>query len=165
MLKSIMSVALGLTVAAGATAQTDLAEDSRLVRHITLEDLEAIIVAEGHELQASGTVGDVSVRGATPEGLKYLLIGTACDDYAGTCLGINMQVRYTYEEPQDWTALANANLRRAATTTWRDGNTIGVTRYVILDGGQTMENIKINLQNLLAIAPTAYAFAKGEDPS
>lgn len=33
--------------------------------------------------------------------------------------------------------------------------TVGITRYVILDGGMTIRNIKDNLLNLLAIAPQA----------
>ncbi|MDR4481643.1 MAG: hypothetical protein R3B37_18110, partial [Nitrospira sp.] len=48
-----------------------------------------------------------------------------------------------------------ANITYAAVSTWwdKEGATVGVTRYVILDGGQRMENLKINVENALALGP------------
>ncbi len=148
----------------GSIVDPVLADDNRLVRSVSLDDLEAIIVSKGHTVEATKTISDYSARGRDDDGTKYLMIGTACNDATQRCLGVNMQVRYTYDETQDWEALARANMKRAAASTWRSGDTIGITRYVILDGGMNMENIKVNLDNLLAIAPDAFAFATGENP-
>jgi len=140
------------------TADTSLADNDRVVRSVDLEDLKAIAVAEGHEIVEIGGEGDVSLRAVTPDGLIFHMIGTACDtEYAKGCLGLMMQVRYDDDETVTTEAVNNANLAYAAVSTWWDGDskTVGVTRYVILDGGQRMENLKINLENALALGPLA----------
>ena len=60
------------------TADTSLANDDRVVRSVSLEDLKALAVAEGHTIDSIGNDGDVSVRALTPDGLIFNLIGTAC---------------------------------------------------------------------------------------
>lgn len=138
------------------TADTSLAEDSRMMRSVNLEDLKAIIVSEGHTLDSVGTFGDVSARGSSSDGLIFHLIGTACEtQYSDDCLGFMIQIRYDSDESVTTDAINDANLNYAAVSTWwdRESKTVGVTRYVILDGGQTMENLKINLQNALALGP------------
>jgi hypothetical protein len=138
------------------TADTSLADDDRVVRSVTLEDIKAIAVAEGHEITEVGGNGDVSLRAVTPDGLIFHIIGTACDtDYANGCLGLMVQVRYDSDESVTTEAINSANLTYAAVSTWwdKEGETVGVTRYIILDGGQRMENLKVNLQNALALGP------------
>ena len=47
-----------------------------------------------------------------------------------------------------------SNVQRAAVNVWlMNGATLGISRYVILDGGMTEENIVFNRDNLLAIVP------------
>ena len=138
------------------TADTSLADDDRVVRSVDLEDLKALAIAEGHTIRSVGDEGAVSVRATTPDGLIFNLIGTACDtEYADGCLGFMVQVRYDDDEYVTMEKINQANLSYAAVATWwdQDGDTVGVTRYVILDGGQRMENVKINLQNALALGP------------
>jgi hypothetical protein len=87
------------------------------------------------------------------------------------CLGINMQVRYDADGQETLELINEANLMWAATSAWYDDlgvdgytPTVGITRYVILDGGMTVRNIKDNLLNLLAIAPQVadYVWQTGE---
>jgi len=122
----------------------------------------------------------VSIRATDTEGtgLVFNLLGTACEveGYAPGCLGINMQVRYEADGNESLERINEANLMWGATSVWYsqggvDGNspTVGVSRYVILDGGITIQNIKDNLLSLLAIAPQAadYVWQTGfysEDP-
>lgn len=138
------------------TANTSLAGDDRVVRSVSVEDLKAIIAAEGHTITETGGNGDVSVRAQTSDGLIFHLIGTACaTQYSDDCLGFMIQIRYDADEDVTTEKINDANLSYAAVSTWwdRDSNTVGVTRYVILDGGQRMENLKINLENALALGP------------
>ncbi|KJS27522.1 MAG: hypothetical protein VR75_02815 [Hyphomonadaceae bacterium BRH_c29] len=138
------------------TADTSLADNDRVVRSVTLEDLKAIAVSEGHEITEVGGQGDVSLRALTPEGLIFHMIGTACDtEYADGCLGMMVQVRYDSDEDVTTEAINNANISYAAVSTWwdKEEKTVGVTRYIILDGGQRMENLKVNLQNALSLGP------------
>jgi len=156
---AVAAIAAAMSFTASAddfTADTSLADNDRVVRSVTLEDLKAIAVSEGHEVTEVGGQGDVSLRALTPDGLIFHLIGTACDtEYADGCLGLMVQVRYDSDEDVTTEAINNANITYAAVSTWwdKEGKTVGVTRYIILDGGQRMENLKVNLQNALSLGP------------
>jgi hypothetical protein len=141
------------------------ADDSKLVNSVTLADLQTILTEDGYTINSTGDDGDVSIRATDTNGsgLIFNLLGTACEveGYDG-CVGINMQVRYDADGEETLERINNANLMWAATSAWYseggvDGATptVGITRYVILDGGMTIRNIKDNLINLLAIAPQA----------
>lgn len=147
----------------GALAIPAFADDNRLVKSVNLQDLQAILVEEGHTINSTGDDGAVSIRATDTAGtgLIFNIIGTACaTEMSADCLGINMQVRYDADGKETLERINDANNMWAATSAWysaggTDGNspTVGVTRYVILDGGMTVLNIKDNLSNLLAIAP------------
>jgi len=157
----LLFAVLALVLASGAPAAAQsisanpaLARDDRSVGYVTLEDLKAIVVASGHKLTLVGKFGPMSVRAQTAEGLIFDLIGTACEEpgVAG-CLGISMQVRYDIDDRLTYENINLANRRYWATTVWIDveAGTLAITRYVILDNGVTMANVKANLNNLLAI--------------
>jgi hypothetical protein len=162
---------LALLAVASAPA---FADDNRLVKAVYLQDLQTILVEEGHTISSSGDDGPISVQATDTNdtGLIFHLIGTACDtEFSDGCLGINMQVRYDGDGRETLQRINEANLMWAATTAWYsqegiDGETptVGITRYVILDGGMTIGNIKDNLRNLLAITPQAadYIWQTGE---
>ena len=150
------------------------ADDTRVVKSVQLMDLQAILTEEGYTINSSGDEGAVSVR-ATDDlttGLIFNLVGTACETEGVTgCLGIHMQVRYDADGQETLERINDVNLMWAATSAWYseygiDGEspTVGISRYVILDGGMTIRNIKDNLLNLLAIAPQAadYIWEVGE---
>ncbi len=158
-----------------AFALPALADDATIVKSVTLQDLQRILVEEGFTINSTGNDGAVSVNATDTVGggLIFNVLGTACDldGYDPGCLGINMQVRYDADGEETLERINDANLMWAATTAWYsaggvDGQTptVGITRYVILDGGMTNKNIKDNLLNLLAIAPQAanYIWQVGE---
>ena len=156
---------LGLLAALAVHA---FADDSKLVKAVSLQDLQTIIIEEGYTINSTGDDGEISVRATDTAGtgLIFNVLGTACDtEYSDDCLGINMQVRYDADGYETLERINGANLMWAATSAWysaggTDGNspTVGITRYVILDGGMTVRNIKDNLLNLLAIAPQVADF-------
>ena len=156
---AIAAVVSAVSFAAAAedfSADTSLADNDRIVRSVGLDDLKALAVSEGHTITETGGNGDVSLRATTPDGLIFHLIGTACNtEYSTGCLGFMIQVRYDDDEYVTAEKINDANLAYAAVSTWwdADSDTVGVTRYVILDGGQRMENLKINLENALMLGP------------
>ena len=94
-------------------------------------------MSEGHTITEVGGEGDVSVRATSADGLIFHLIGTACNsEYSEDCLGLMVQVRYDDDDDVTEGAINNANLSYAAVSTWwdKEGDTVGVTRYLILDG-------------------------------
>lgn len=158
-----------------AFALPALADDNQIVKTVNLQQLQTILVEEGYTINSTGDDGAVSVRATDTNGsgLIFNVLGTACDveGYDPGCLGINMQVRYDADGQETLELINGANLMWAATSAWYsaggvDGETptVGITRYVILDGGMTIRNIKDNLLNLLAIAPQAadYIWQVGE---
>ncbi len=141
-------------LAQSLSANTALARDERLVEFVTVEDLKAIIVAEGHTVLSVGELGATSVKAKTPEGLIFNLIGTACSEPGVPgCLGISMQVRYNIDSRLTYEKINRVNTRYWPASVWIDyeAKILAITRYVILDDGISMRNVKINLSNLLAI--------------
>jgi len=138
-----------------AQAQSYSAE--RLVNSVDLDDLKAIVKSLGHTVSGQGKFGEVSLSATDAEETNYILIGTACDvNGARGCQGVMMQVRFDPDESVDAESLARANLSQAAVNTWRDpaNGTIGVTRYVVLDHGITMANLRENVNVLLSLTPS-----------
>lgn len=137
-------------------ADTALAEADRLVRSVTLEDLKAVLAIDGYTINNTGDYGAHSVQGVTEGGLIFDVVGTICqNEIRPGCLGINMTVRYDGDEHVTLERVNGANLTWPPTSVWYDVSepTLGVTRYVILDGGMTIQNVRDNLVNLLSIAP------------
>ncbi len=135
----------------GNAAQT---RDDRLVRSVTVEDLKAIVLAEGHTVNWVGNSGPVSVGGKTRDGLLFDLIGRACEEPGVIgCLGIAMQVTYDIDSRLTLEKINLVNSRYWGASVWLDeeGGRLVINRYVILDAGVTMKNIRLNLANALAI--------------
>lgn len=159
---SLVTLLSALAVATPSFAQIDtsLADDARLVRSVTLADLEALIAAEGHEISEAyineGEDGSAPIVVATDaeNGWVFGAFGTACTGSgdATTCNGINFMATWDRTDANSDPATINAlNESRAAVSVFMSDNSVGTSRYVILDGGQTMENIKVNLQVFLSI--------------
>lgn len=143
-MKPVYAVAAMLALAGTASAQAT-------VQSVTLQDLERFATDAGHEVVAFGETTENSLRAETPNGVTYYMEGTACDD--GACRGIIMSSRFQATDAVTLDKVNRANLERAAVSVWRLENSVGVSRYVILDGGMSEANIKINLDNFLAIVP------------
>ena len=159
---SLFATTVLLAVAAPAlaqkpagTANVALARNDRVVSTVNLADLRAIVVAEGHNIDEERAVTDVSIRGRTDAGLLFLLIGTACNN-SPNCAGIMMQIRYDSDERVTLERVNRANVESASVATWWDieARTVGFTRYVVLDHGISMANIRENLRVLFDVHAT-----------
>ncbi|NHK26698.1 YbjN domain-containing protein [Parvularcula flava] len=156
MKKSVLMLMLGAVAATGVTGSAvaqdlTLADDSRLIRSVTLAELEAIVAIKGDQLVSTGENGVVSVNATTPEGLSYRMIGTVCSEEAvPSCKGIHMVVTYAVSDRVNDMVVNTASKRTFVTSVWQEEGQLGISRYLILDGGQTMENIKINYDNFLS---------------
>ena len=160
-----LAISLGSALMAAPASAQDYAPQ-RVVASVDTDDLKAIVGSLDHTLLNEGQFGDVSVGAESEDGTKYLLIGTACDvgDVAG-CQGVMMQVRFDAVSTITDSDLARANREQAAILTWRDNSdgTIGTTRYVVLDHGVTMANLRENVLVLLGITPLVIKAMVGEE--
>lgn len=153
-LAAVVGLAGASIVAPPAQAQGYSAE--RVVTSVDIEDLKAVVTSLEHTIAQERTFGEVSLTATDAGGTSYILIGTACGDSgASGCQGVMMQVRFDPEESVTADSLARANLSQAAVNTWRDpsNGAIGVTRYVVLDHGITMANLRENVNVLLSLTP------------
>jgi hypothetical protein len=168
------TLALAVAIAAPAlaqgtfTADASLARDDRQVRSVFLEDLKAVVVAAGHTITAAA--GN-SVTATNENGLIYNLDGTICEnEIRPGCLGININVRYDGDDMVTYEKLNAANLNWTPVSVALEGeigaadSSLIITRYVILDGGMSMANVKDNLTNALSIATSVadYVWEVGE---
>lgn len=157
---------LALMTPHGVAAQSYSAAEVK--KSVKLGDLEAVVKELGHTVSSVGDFGDESLVAQDEFGINYLLIGTACDVGAiPGCQGIMMQVRYDLSPEVTYESVAKANLAQAALNSWVDfeDETVGFTRYQVLDDGVTMANIKANVLVLLELSPIALSIAKGEEQS
>ena len=162
LLSAILSMALCM-ISAPALAQAAYSSD-RIVKSIETSDLVAIVNSLGDsvdEVQEENRL----VLARTPDGLRYVVFGTACDlQEVSGCQGMMMQVRYDAPDEATIVGVNRANINEGAIMTWlaEDRSTLAFTRYVVLDHGVTMANLRENIVVLLAIAPSAMAYVKGE---
>ena len=154
LLKAALAVSTTLSLSGIALAQDlTLADDARLVRSVTLEELQALVAVQGDSLTGSGENGVVSVSAQTPEGLNYRMMGTVCSEEAvPSCTGIHMVVTYAASDRVTDAAVNTGSKRTFVTSVWHEDGQLGISRYLILDGGQTMANIKVNHGNFLYAA-------------
>jgi hypothetical protein len=166
MKRALAAVAATLTLAGAAAplaAQDYSAE--RVKKSVDQNDLLAVVGSLGHQVREQGTADDIFVAAESEDGVTYVLFGSACNvNEVSGCQGIMMQVRYDLPPGTTAQTLAAANLEQAALNTWADfeNKTLGFTRYVVLDHGVTMANIRENVNVLLAITEEAYPIAVGE---
>ncbi|HUD29288.1 MAG TPA: hypothetical protein VMQ93_10480 [Novosphingobium sp.] len=149
-------------------AAAQVYEARALRMSVNLNDLKAVVASlPGHKVEAEriwadGDEADVSLRAVDADGLIYVLVGTACEPSG--CSGVMMQVRYDCDTV-DYARLNKANTDRASIAMWydEDAKMLGVTRYVILDHGVTMQNLRENLVVLLDLAGSAVDAVIGEE--
>ena len=148
---------------AAASAPAKAAFDpNRIVTKVSQADLVAIVRQGGHTVVSEKEFGDVSVLARTSDGVLFLLIGRVCDlpDYGPGCLGLEYQVRYDADSRVTLDNINTANLTWGLTKVYlaqneEEKDTVFVTSYTVLDGGQKLENLVMILLNVLDIAPQA----------
>jgi hypothetical protein len=119
-----------------------------LVKAVTIQDMRALAEAEGHEIGID-LESDIGISALDDDGLNYVLRGRACQTEE-SCLGLEMMVMF---QGDFTTEFANSiNERYSAIKATRADGALLLSRYLILDGGQTRENLGVNLRNTLAIA-------------
>lgn len=162
---TMLAAALAFGAVASAPAAAQDFDAARVKKSVDQNDLLAVIGSLGHQVREEGKADDIFVAAEAEDGTTYVLFGSACNvnEVAG-CQGIMMQIRYDLPPATTVQTLAAANFEQAALNTWADfeTKTLGFTRYVVLDQGVTMGNIRENVNVLLAITEEAYPIAAGE---
>jgi Putative bacterial sensory transduction regulator len=147
--------ALG-TFAAPAGAQQFVPGEVK--KSVVTEDLAAVVGALGHQLLEQGEADNASQ-------IKYVMLGTACDaNGVAGCQGVMIQAQFELPSTATYETVAQANLQYTALNIWVDfeQKSLGFTRYVVLDEGVTMANLRANVEVMLGLLGDAYPVAAGE---
>ena len=136
-------------------SQPAIAMDAGLVKGVDVQWLSDFAEGLGHTIiQAAANNGEAVVLAEAEEGLKYGLIGKACmAEGAADCKGLQLMAIFTPMGAPTIDEVNRLNYDRAAVSVWmvppQEGvdlpPEIGVNRYLILDHGQSEDNIALNV--------------------
>ncbi|MEO0057651.1 MAG: hypothetical protein RIT17_1108, partial [Pseudomonadota bacterium] len=134
-------------------------------KSVVTEDLAAVVGALGHQLLEQGEADNVLVLAENASQIKYVMLGTACDaNGVAGCQGVMIQAQFELPSTATYETVAQANLQYTALNIWVDfeQKSLGFTRYVVLDEGVTMANLRANVEVMLGLLGDAYPVAAGE---
>lgn len=152
---TLLAMGLGL----GAHAQ-DATRDSELVTSVDTADMRYIIESAGYTVTQDLSTG-IGLVGEASNGLIFGLSGKACSD-SPNCVGLEafviLEGEYSAEN-------ANAVNERwsAVKATSLEGDKLYLSRYLILDHGQTLQNLRLNLETTVSIAKQYYDEGQKKD--
>ncbi len=143
---------LALGCCLGAQAQ-DTSRDSEQIKSITKPDMRYVIESASYTVTEDLNSG-IGYVANTDESLIFGVQGKACDGEdqdQEPCLGVEFfvvldgeyELDYVNSVNQRWSAIKAARL---------DGGALMLSRYIILDHGQTLQNLRLNMVTTTAIA-------------
>lgn len=155
---------LALGCCLGAQAQ-DTSRDAEQINSITKTDMRYVIESAGYTVTEDLSSG-IGYVGTTDEELIFGTQGKACsgdDQDQEPCLGVEFfvildgefDVDYANSVNQRWSAIKALRL---------DSGALMMSRYVILDHGQTLQNLRLNMVTTTAIASQVQDENKTEEP-
>ena len=144
------------------------ANGSQVIHAVGIVDLQQFVTQHGDTVIGTGNNGAVTVAAKTARGLSYELVGSACKQPGVVgCESIFMQVKFAMKPTVTDATLSKANTNFAAVKVWKDaaGTVVGISRYMVLGGGVTRQNVLDNIELLVAMAPAAAQIAFGTAPA
>lgn len=140
-------IAAGL--AFGAQAQ-EMARDSDLVTSVSKTEMRYIIESANFTVKDDLSTG-VGFVGSDANDLVFGVQGKACDEAEGDCVGLEFFLVLEGDFSNDYANDVNQRWSAVKATKLDEGDLM-LSRYVILDHGQTLENLRLNLMTTRAIA-------------
>ena len=158
-MKIITTSLFALGICLGAQAQ-DTSRDAEQVSSITKADMRYVIEGSGYTVTQDLSSG-IGLIGEDADGVIFALEGKACGD-DDVCLGVEaflvLEGDFTPEDAnsinQRWSAIKATKL---------DDGSLYMSRYLILDHGQTLQNLRLNLETTHAIAKQVIEENKKEE--
>lgn len=147
-MRIITTSLMAFGICLGAQAQ-DTSRDAEQVTSITKDDMRYVIEASGFTVTQDLNSG-IGLIGEDSDGVIFALEGKACGDEE-PCLGLEaflvLEGDFSAEDAnsinQRWSAIKATKL---------DDGSLYMSRYLILDHGQTLQNLRLNLETTHAIA-------------
>lgn len=158
-MKTITASLLTLGLCLGAHAQ-DTSRDAELVTSVTPTEMRYVIESAGFTVTQDLSTG-VGLVAEDANGLILAVEGKACEE-STTCLGMEtflvLEGDFTAEDAnsinQRWSAIKATRL---------DDGSLYLSRYMILDHGQTLQNLRLSLVTTHAITEQVIEENKEEE--
>ena len=162
-MKHWMTGLASLACVCAAHAQEEPAQPDRdgwLMTSVSFGDLEYIVETDNYEL-GQAIPDDIAVMAISPSGIPFFMQGTACSG-DGTCQGLHIWMSFAGEMSAEEANRFNYDYA-AVSVIVLNSTSYQVSRYLILDHGTTMANIKANLLNFLAIGDQIWTSQRAQD--
>nr|WP_156780770.1 YbjN domain-containing protein [Hyphomonas sp. Mor2] len=151
-MRVIATTMLAMGLCLGAQAQ-DTSRDAEQITSITKADMRYVINSASYTVTEDLSSG-IGFVAETDEDLIFGAQGKACsgdDQDQEPCLGVeffvvlegDFDVEYANDVNQRWSAIKAVKL---------DSGALMLSRYLILDHGQTLQNLRLNMVTTTAIA-------------
>jgi hypothetical protein len=157
--KAGFALGAALLIAQAPAAQAQSRET--VLSTVSKADLRLLVTLEGHTITEEDFYDVPSVRGKTKDGLIFQVSGSNCSDGPEPrCRNVMMQIRYDDDDRVTYEGINEANWSEAMIATWwdKEGKTVGFTRFVVLDGGVTLMNLRQNLRAMFTYVPTVLKY-------
>lgn len=162
-MKHWMTGLASLACVCAAHAQEEAEQPDRdgwLMTSISFDDLEYIVETDAYEL-GQAIPDNVAVMAVSPSGIPFFMQGTACSDER-TCQGLHIWMSFAGEMSVEEANALNYDYA-AVSVIALNNQSFQVSRYLILDHGTTMANIKANLLNVLAIGDQIWTSRRAQN--
>ena len=134
--------------------------DGWLMTSVSFSDLEYIVETEDYGVGQS-FADDVAIMAVSPSGTPFFMQGTACSTN-GTCQGLHIWMSFAGDLSEAQANKLNYDYAAVSVIALNNGS-YQISRYLILDHGTTMANIKANLLNVLAIGEQVWTTQRRSD--
>lgn len=161
MLKTLAAAVLAFSAATAAVAQD--APRTGLLTDWGLEDVRGLITERGETVTDSGVEnGHLFVAGKTAAGMNFVAYGVGCAGTPVRCKGLNLTTGYRLPTGQDVDeALKQLNLVAVGARNGGD-SALDLNRYVVLDGGISRANLKMNINLFFKLTGEVWKGAQGK---
>jgi hypothetical protein len=159
-MKYLTTAALAAAALLGASAHAQA-----LISSATMEDMKSLVTGKGATILSVHVDGDYHyVHAKTESGLVFDLYGYQCDSKEADqrCTGLQMLVAFDLGST-DNVAEGLDLVDYAAVADFGDGESLKLSRYIILDGGVTRSNLDTNLDVFLSISNKVWDLLSDEE--
>lgn len=161
MLKTLAAAVLALSTASAAVAQEQ--PRTGLLTDWGLEDVRSLITERGETVTDSGVEnGHLFIAGRTAAGMNFVAYGVGCSGAPARCKGLNLTTGYKLASGAEVDrALKQINLVAVGARNGGD-NALDLNRYVVLDGGISRANLKMNIDVFFKLTGEVWKSAQGQ---
>lgn len=144
----LLLAATGAFLLSGSAIAQDATSDESVITSVSSEDIRKIIESAGYTL-GDPIEGDVAWGASDADDVKFTVQGTVCDGDQ-RCSGVHVIIVINDVGTAEFANAINNEYAAIKATAYEDGDLV-LSRYLILDAGQTAANIQHSIEVALLV--------------